>query len=45
MNNAENTDFGEYEMKKGQASRNLRKGAKLKMGFPPIVSFTKHHLP
>jgi len=45
MNSAENTDFGEYEMKKGQANWNPRKESKLKMGFPPIVSFTKHHLP
>jgi|GEM_PF-2851764 len=45
MNNAKSTDFGEDEMKNGQASFNLRKESKLKMGFPPIVSFTKHHLP
>jgi len=45
MNDVKSTDFGENEMKKGQASCNLRKESKLKMGFPPIVSFTKHHLP
>lgn len=33
------------ELEEGQNSQDMRNEAKWKMGFTPIKSFTKHHLP